>query len=170
MSWGDVLGAVAGAVIAGGIGTYTAVRMDRLNARRERMRREEHERAVARLISSELRSAHEAAEKAVDGGRWPLWRQPLRRYVWDRHAHVLASRITRDAFDQLARTYEELGGWQNRVSLYLAQFPASSLMNLDGDLPEEHESVEMLDTLRRNLEVSHRDIQPVAFPDGHNTA
>ncbi len=158
MNWGEVAGSVAGGLIAGGAGVYTAVRIDRLTARREQTRRYEHERAIARLVSSELRSAHEATEKAMETGRWPLWREPLRREAWDRHADVLAARVTRDLFDQLTRSYNELSNWQNRVSLYLAQMPASREMNLDGERPEERESADILGRLRRSLENSHREL------------
>jgi hypothetical protein len=169
MSWEEfVLGGVGGAVVAGGIGTYTAIRIDRLNAQRDRRRTQDQERAVARLMSSELHSAQKAAEAALAQGQWPLWQQPMRHDAWDRHAHVLASRIAPDAFDQLARTYGELNDWQTRASLWLAQFPAALSMDLDGERQRERDSMEVLNQLRINLEVSHRELQPVAFPERRN--
>jgi hypothetical protein len=168
MSWEVILGGVVGAAVAGGIGTYTATRIDRLSAQRDRRGRQDQERAVARLISSELRSGYEAAEAALAKGQWPLWWQPLRSDAWDRHGHMLASRVAQDVFDQLSRTYGQLGDWQNRVSQYLAQFSAASSMNLGGDLPEERESAEILSLLRPELEASYRELQPIAFPDGRD--
>ena len=168
MSWEVILGGVVGASVAGGIGTYTAMRIDRLSAQRDRRRAQEQERAVARLMSSELHSAHKAAEAAIAQGQWPLWRGPMSSDAWDRHAHLLASRVSQDVFDQLARTYGQMSDWQNRASLWLAQYPAALSMDLNVEQQRERDSAEILTQLRKNLEASHRELQPIAFPDGRD--
>jgi hypothetical protein len=169
MAWEEVvLGGIGGAIVAGGIGTYTAVYIDHRNARRERKIEQERERAVARLIYSELISAYRTAERALEDHSWPLWRQPLRHDAWDRHAHTVASRLPRDVFELLARTYDQLDTWHNRVARYLSQFPASVTMNLGGALQDERDSTELLDKLKQALEASCRELQPAAFPDGRD--
>jgi hypothetical protein len=65
-------------------------------------------------------------------------------------------------FDGLVRAYDSLGGWENRVALYLTQFPANVSMNLGGELPEERESLEVLTTLRTALDASHGDLEGIA--------
>jgi hypothetical protein len=124
MAWEEfLLGGVGGAIVAGGIGTLTAVRIDRLTAQRDRKRQEDTERAISRLLCSELAAAYETVERAIGEHRWPLWHPPLSRHIWDRHAHTLAPAIDNALVDQFARTYDALSVWQSRVSLYLAQFP-----------------------------------------------
>src|ERR1700719_3800605 len=158
MSWVEVvLGGLGGAVVAGGIGTLTAARLDRANAARAAARDHADQHAAGRLISSELLVAYERVERALSEKRWSLWGAPLERDGWKRHAHVLASLLGADVFDRLVRTYDELGAWQNRIALYLAQFPANTWMNLGGDLPEERESASQLESLRRRLEDGHRE-------------
>ena len=88
--------------------------------------------------------------------------------AWDRHAHLLASRVSQDVFDQLARTYGQMSDWQNRASLWLAQYPAALSMDLNGERQRERDSAEILTQLRKNLEASHRELQPIAFPDGRD--
>ena len=166
MAWEEfVLGGVGGAIVAGGIGTFTAVRIDRLTAQRDRKRQEDTEHAISRLLCSELAAAYETVERALGAHRWPLWQPPLGRQIWDRHAHTFAPAIDNALVDQLARTYDVLAVWQSRVSLYLAQFPANSWMNLSGELPEERESAELLNSLRKNLETSRRELEAI----GHYT-
>lgn len=171
LGWNAVLAITTFALAAAAfLSARAAIRIDRLNAQRQRKRDHDRERAVARLICSELEAAHRAASDALNQRQWPLW-QTMRRDGWDRNGHAIASRIDEELFAALARSYDHLTRWQDRVSKYREEFPASpgagvASMSLSGSLPRESEAQEALSTCELYLRESVRQLRSVAFPGG----